>query len=264
MAITDARPVTRYGEAYRLYFPIFSETGEVSSTTGMTASISIDGGDFAATTNNPTQIQTSGMFYIDLTAAEMTGYAVAIKIDPSDPNMRTTPVVLYPEREGDIRVHTLSVESTVSVDIAESVLSETVPGTNAPTTVGGVLGAMLGRMPNLVVVTPLLEGGNITLVRGDDYRTADGRNLTWTETSGTWPDLTGASVFLIIGDARFFRKQIDILTPTGMNKTVSADLTATETRKLTQNSYGFYVEAIMSSGSRVTLLKGYTKILSNI
>ena len=44
------------------------------------------------------------------------------------------------------------------------------------------------------VISPILQNGSLTLVRGDDYFNADGRAPTWTAAPGAWPNLTGASI----------------------------------------------------------------------
>jgi hypothetical protein len=44
----------------------------------------------------------------------------------------------------------------------------------------------------VVVPATLLDAGNISLVRGDDYNIEDGRELSFSSTD--WPDITGATV----------------------------------------------------------------------
>ena len=83
MAAIDATTFPVNGQAYRLYGWVKSVlTGEV--ITGglgtLAGSITKDGGASAATTNTPTEIGTTGCFYLDLTAAEMTANAVCIRV----------------------------------------------------------------------------------------------------------------------------------------------------------------------------------------
>lgn len=257
MAITDARPIPRYGEPYCVYFPVFHETGVVQYVPGVTASISLDRGDFEDSTNTVTPIQTSGYYYLELTAAEMSASTVIVHPDPHSNDYRTPPLIIYPEQPGDMRTHTLTIEDPVTGEIATAVLSSPVPGPHDPDTLGGMLGGLVGNMPTkLVIVSPILEGGNLLIVRGDDYLSVDGRAITWTETSGTWPDLSDATLYLVIGSNKFFRKIITATTPTGTPKVVKAELTRLETAKLTAASYLFIVEAVMQNGSHVTLMKG--------
>jgi hypothetical protein len=244
MAVEDSLPIPRYGEPYAVYFPVFHETGIVQHVEGVTATVSVDRGPFITSTNSVTDIHESGYFYIELTEEEMTGRVVIIQPDPNDADYRTPPIILYPEQPGDMRTHTLTIEDPVSGEIAVAVLG------NLPT--------------KLVIVSPVVEGGNLLLVKGDDYLNVDGRALTWTENSGTWPDLSEAAVHLIIGDRRFFRKEITVTTPTGNPKALRAELTRVETAKFTQASYPFVVEATMETGSRVTLIKGYVRTTAGI
>jgi hypothetical protein len=265
MAVEDSLPIPRYGEPYAVYFPVFHETGIVQHVEGVTATVSVDRGPFITSTNSVTDIHESGYFYIELTEEEMTGRVVIIQPDPNDADYRTPPIILYPEQPGDMRTHTLTIEDPVSGEIAVAVLSSPVPGPHGPDSLGGMLAGVVGNLPTkLVIVSPVVEGGNLLLVKGDDYLNVDGRALTWTENSGTWPDLSEAAVHLIIGDRRFFRKEITVTTPTGNPKALRAELTRVETAKFTQASYPFVVEATMETGSRVTLIKGYVRTTAGI
>jgi hypothetical protein len=265
MAITDARPIPRYGEPYCVYFPVFHETGTVQHVAGVTASISLDRGAFAASTNTVTAIDDSGYFYLELTAEEMTANTVIVHPNPHDNDFRTPPLIIYPEQPGDMRTHTLTIEDPITGEIATAVLSSPIPGPHDPDSLGGVLGNLIGNMPTkLVIVSPIIEGGNLLLVRGDDYLSVDGRAITWTENSGTWPDLSTATVYLVIGSSKFFRKEITATTPTGNPKVLRAELTRADTNKLTQSAYNFIVEAVMSTGSHVTLIKGSVRMTAGL
>lgn len=96
-AATDASPRPLYGVAYRVYFPIFDATGAlVSGATSPDSEISKDGGTFADATNEATEIATSsGMYYLELTASEMSARSVAIIVKSG--TGKTTPIILYPE-----------------------------------------------------------------------------------------------------------------------------------------------------------------------
>lgn len=98
-AATDASPRPLYGVAYRVYFPIFNNTGAlVSGAAGLDCEISKDGATAADCTNEATEVATStGMYYVDLTASEMAARAVIITQKTSTTDAKTTPIVLYPE-----------------------------------------------------------------------------------------------------------------------------------------------------------------------
>lgn len=83
MAATDARRIIK-GAAYRVYFDLRDSTTEQlkSAVTGYAASVSKDGGTFAGVSDS-TQHEvatTSGTYYIDLTATEMSADHIAVKI----------------------------------------------------------------------------------------------------------------------------------------------------------------------------------------
>lgn len=262
MAVDDARPIPRYGEPYRLYMPMYYETGDITHIDGVTAVLSKDGADFVASTNTPQPIAESGYFYLDLTVPEMTTYALIVEFIPPDPNWKVSPAILYPEQSGDMRTHTLTIASDATNQISFAVLNEGVPGSFNPDSLGGVLGGLLTNLPTkLVLVSPVLDGGNLALVRGDDYLASDGRAVVWSEHSGTWPDLTGATIHLVIDNPRFFKKQITATTPSGTPKVIRAELTTTDTKKLAAASYLFVVEATLASGSKSTLIRGTIRML---
>ena len=75
MAATDAIVFPVKNAAYRVYFTVRDSTGTViTSWTSPTATISKDGAATVSSTNTPTEIGTSGMGYLDLTATEMNAY----------------------------------------------------------------------------------------------------------------------------------------------------------------------------------------------
>lgn len=106
MAATDARPIPRRNVAYRVTFPILDADGDlVTGAAGLDSEVSKDAGTFADCTNEATEIATSsGMYYLDLTATEMDADTVAVIVKTSTTGAKTTPIVLYPEEVGDIRV----------------------------------------------------------------------------------------------------------------------------------------------------------------
>jgi hypothetical protein len=105
MASTDARPVPKKNTAFRHYFAIRDNTGAlVTSWAGQDTELSQDGGAFADATNEATEIGTSGVGYIDLTATEMNNDAVIVKVSVTNTDALTYVITLFPEEGGDIRV----------------------------------------------------------------------------------------------------------------------------------------------------------------
>jgi hypothetical protein len=113
MATGDARPIPIKGVAYRVTFPILDADGDlVTGATGLDSERSLDGAAFADCTNEATEIATaSGMYFLDLTIAEMTADTVAIIVKTTTSGAKTTVIVLYPQEIGDIKVDMQSIAS---------------------------------------------------------------------------------------------------------------------------------------------------------
>lgn len=81
MASTDAKLFPTKNTAYRVTFDIRSNAGALVSGGTNTTTRSLDGAAFATATNNPSEIATSsGVWFLDLTAAEMNADTIAVKI----------------------------------------------------------------------------------------------------------------------------------------------------------------------------------------
>ena len=105
MAATDARPLPLKGSAYREYFAIFDTSGKfVPSAAGLDSEVSLDGGTFTDCTNEATQIGTSGIYYLDLTAGETAADCVLINVKTTSLDTQDTLIRLYPQESGDIHV----------------------------------------------------------------------------------------------------------------------------------------------------------------
>lgn len=114
MAAGDARPVPRKNVAYRVTFPILDADGDlVTGAATPDSEVSIDGGTFADCTNEATEIATaSGMYFLDLTAAEMNGDTIAVIVKTATAGAKTTPIVMYPEEVGDYRANVVQWNGT--------------------------------------------------------------------------------------------------------------------------------------------------------
>jgi hypothetical protein len=153
MAASDARPIPRKNTAYRLYLPILDADGDlVTGATGLDSDVSIDGGTFADCTNEATEIATSsGMYYLDLTAAELNGDAICIIVKTSSSGAKTTPVVLYPEEAGDIRVDVVQISGdSAAADNLEAAADGTGynlgGGSVVAASVTGAVGSVTGNV----------------------------------------------------------------------------------------------------------------------
>lgn len=114
MASTDATAIPVKNQAYRVTFPIWDADGDlVAGATGLDSEVSKDGGAFADAASEATEIATaSGMYFLDLTATEMNADTVAIIVKTSSSGAKTTPIILYPQEAGDIRVNVTYWNST--------------------------------------------------------------------------------------------------------------------------------------------------------
>jgi hypothetical protein len=123
-AAGDAHPFPIYGAHYRVTFPIFASDGTLKTGAGSPDSErSIDGATFADCTNEATELATSsGMYYLDLTGAEMTAKCTAAIVKSSDG--LTTPIVLYPARLPSILTGTAAGGGASTITLAASSFTE--------------------------------------------------------------------------------------------------------------------------------------------
>ena len=82
--------------AQRIAAPILDADGDpVSLATGLDSEYSLDGGAFTDCTNEATEIGTSGIYYLDLTAGETNGGFVIIRIQTTTAGAKTTVLIFY-------------------------------------------------------------------------------------------------------------------------------------------------------------------------
>lgn len=100
----------------------------------------------------------------------------------------------------------------------------------------------------VVVVAPVLEDGDVEIVRGDVYKNADGRRLEWA--SDDWDIGATSSVVVVIRGAV-------VLTAVRLSATsVGLELTSAQSAVLPEGRQGFWIQEIQSDGEIVTLLNG--------
>ena len=106
MAASDSIPVPRKNIAFRFYFAIRKPSDSTLITTwaGMDSEVSLDGAAFADCTNEATEIGTSGVGYIDMTAAEMNADSVVLKITVTNTGAVPLVFTFCPESAGDYRL----------------------------------------------------------------------------------------------------------------------------------------------------------------
>ncbi len=127
------------GAAYRFHFPLLDASADlVSGGAGDTpdTEISKDDGTFADCTNEMTEIATaSGMYYIDLTATEMTADIVGLITKTATAETKTTPAFIYPRRLPVIHSGTAQAgaEGSITLDSGASAKDDAYNGLYALT-----------------------------------------------------------------------------------------------------------------------------------
>jgi hypothetical protein len=96
----NALPYPVYGAPFALSFPILDNDGDtVTGAAGIDSEVSKNGDTFADCTNEATEIATSsGLYYLLLTATEMTADIVSIIVKTSTTDAKTTVLTLYPRK----------------------------------------------------------------------------------------------------------------------------------------------------------------------
>ena len=96
------------GLPFGVVFPILDADGDfVTGAAGLDSEVSKDGDTFADCTNEATEIATSsGVYYLLLTATEMTAQTVAVQVKTTTTGAKTTPIVLYTRAPMTVRTAT--------------------------------------------------------------------------------------------------------------------------------------------------------------
>lgn len=119
-----------YGAPYGVVIPLLDADGDlVTGATTPDSEISKNGDTFADCTNEMVEIATaSGMYYLLLTATEMTADVVTLILKSATAGMKTTPVVLYPRKLVTIRSGTSAsagaATGTIVLDASASLIDD--------------------------------------------------------------------------------------------------------------------------------------------
>jgi len=121
--------------------------------------------------------------------------------------------------------------------------------------------AQLAAVKTITTIGPVITVTKLALVQGDDYLTADLTQLQFTNTTGSWPDLTGATVKLYIYRIvnEVFTTVIangTVITPTGTGQRVDIELPHAKSILLNTKEWAFGVVAILADDSQTTLRSG--------
>lgn len=120
---------------------------------------------------------------------------------------------------------------------------------------------------HVTVLSPLdALTGSLELIRGDSYRAADGRQISWASDDWTPLDLTGAAAITFKARSRYssavFEKAADALSDT----LVRLELTSAETDAFVvgRDAYRFDLEAELAGGEIVTLAQGKLHVMEDV
>jgi hypothetical protein len=154
--------IPKKGVAFRVTFPILDSTSTPTSVTGLDSQISKDQAAFAACTNEATQVGTSGWYYLDLTAAEMTADTVAIQVNHGTASVPPALLEFYPDEgrilsdiyDDALQVPAIAAQAQLIYDLAVQIAAHTQLITGGPVS----------------IVSPVAQtGGAITALRADTW-----------------------------------------------------------------------------------------------
>ena len=115
----NALPYPIYAEQFTVTFPMLDADGDlVTGATTPDAEVSKNGDTFADCTNESTEIATSsGVYYLNLTAAEMTADIVTVIAKSATAGMKTTVITLYPRKLVKVRTGTCNDDGSGTADV---------------------------------------------------------------------------------------------------------------------------------------------------
>ena len=110
---------------------------------------------------------------------------------------------------------------------------------------------MLFRSTGFVTVfSPIASDLTVTIIQGDSYNNADGRAITWTGSSASWPSLTGAT---LVWTARYETGETAKTATVTGTYSARLELASAESAALPAGSWTYDLRATLSSGRVVTL-----------
>ncbi len=134
-------PFMLRGLPWVVVFPILDNTGAlVTGAAGLDSERSLDGDTPADCTNEATEIGSSGMYYLILTAAETSANVLTVITKTSTTNAKTTPMVFYPQPVKVLQSGTCAggASSYADLDGSASTLNEYYRGFLINVTIDGV------------------------------------------------------------------------------------------------------------------------------
>jgi len=217
--------------------------------TGLTTTVNVDritlssGTRTVLTTGAAATEARNGIYYYRLTSADPVLYDY---------------IVIFLATGSSVEQHEIlgTLQPDPAARITDNLLAAAVPAAYT----SGSVGLALGRIgtAQVTVTSPVTEDGAITLVYGDDYRTGDGRALTFVGTN--WPTLTGGTVSLRVQAA-------SVVTISGTVTGAAScrvEVTSAQTISLGLGVWSYDLEATLVSGYVATLQQGTITIRRDV
>lgn len=124
----NALPYPIYGVPFGVTFPILDADGDlVTGASSLDSEVSLNADTFADCTNEATEIATSsGMYYLLLTAAEMTADVVTVIVKTGTAGAKTTPLTFNPRKLVAIRSGTAAggASGSITLDASASAIDD--------------------------------------------------------------------------------------------------------------------------------------------
>jgi hypothetical protein len=143
----NALPYPVYGAPYGVSFPILDADGDlVPGAASPDSEISKNGDTFADCTNEATEIATSsGMYYLLLTATELTTDVATVIVKNGTAGAKTTPIVLFPKKLPVVRSGTAQggAAGSITLDSNASAMDDYYNGALVVGTLDGAVEARI-------------------------------------------------------------------------------------------------------------------------
>ncbi len=149
--------------------------------------------------------------------------------------------------------------------VAPDPLMNILPGSYPPESAGYDIWFMKQRIGSGQITTTSIvaQNGDFAIFIGDAYKAEDGRGIGWTDVSAGWPDLTGATVMLVItapGGTLLSVGPGTISSPGTSHQGVSFDITSTQTEALLAGFFAFHVQAVLADGDSARIVVGQVTV----
>ncbi len=142
----SALPYPVYASPFGVVFPVLDADGDfVTGAAGLDSEVSKNGDTFADCTNEATEIGSTGLYYLLLTAAELTADVVTVQVKTSTTGAKSTPLVFFPRKLVSLRSGTsqAGAAGTITLDSGASAVDDFYNGCLIVGTLDGTVEARI-------------------------------------------------------------------------------------------------------------------------